>query len=51
LTSSADASDIDAAYQHNVAGYIVKTRVGADFVRLIELLETFWKIVELPVGP
>ena len=48
LTTSADTSDIELAYQKNVAGYIVKQRVGADFVRLIELLETFWRVVEVP---
>ena len=51
LTTSANSSDIQTAYQHNVAGYIVKQRVGADFVRMVELLETFWRVIELPGGP
>lgn len=50
LTTSESSSDIRKAYEHNVAGYIVKQRVGADFMRLVELLETFWRLIELPVG-
>ncbi len=50
LTTSVDSSDIETAYKHNVAGYLVKQRVGADFVRLVELLETFWRVIELPDG-
>lgn len=51
LTTSVDSADIETAYKHNVAGYLVKQRVGADFVRLVELIETFWRVIELPGGP
>lgn len=50
LTTSESSSDIRRAYEYDVAGYIVKQRVGADFVRLVELLETFWRVIELPSG-
>jgi len=46
-TSDADRDKIQA-YARNVAGYIVKDRAGADFVELIELLDHYWRIVEMP---
>ena len=48
-TSSADEDKV-ASYGHNVAGYIVKSRVGEDFVRLISLLDHYWRVVEFPPG-
>lgn len=51
LTTSADVADMEAAYRKNVAGYIVKQRVGADFMRLVELVDAYWRVVELPTGP
>lgn len=48
LTTSKSDEDKTAAYASNVAGYIVKSDVGAGFLRLVELLEHYWRIVELP---
>ncbi len=48
LTTSDDQRDIAAAYDLNVAGYMVKVRVGEDFKNLIETLGCFWSLVELP---
>lgn len=48
LTTSRSDEDRVASYNLNVAGYIVKSDVGAGFVRLIELLDHYWRIVELP---
>ena len=48
LTTSSDDRDVTAAYELNVAGYIVKSRVGQDFSNLINTLDGYWKIVELP---
>lgn len=48
LTTSKSDEDKMASYGFNVAGYIVKSDVGAGFVRLIELLDHYWRIVELP---
>lgn len=48
LTTSRDEYDVQAAYEQHVAGYIVKRDVGAGFVRLVELLDHYWKVVELP---
>ena len=48
LTTSDDALDRAAAYRWNVAGYLVKARMGRNFVGAIALLEKFWRLVELP---
>ncbi len=48
LTTSRSEEDRVASYNLNVAGYIVKTDVGAGFVRLVEMLDHYWRIVELP---
>ncbi len=48
LTTSASDEDKVASYNHNVAGYIVKKEVGEGFVRLISLLDHYWRVVEFP---
>lgn len=48
LTTSRNDEDRVASYALNVAGYILKDDVGAGFVRLVELLDRYWRIVELP---
>jgi CheY-like chemotaxis protein len=48
LTTSKRDEDKLAAYDLNVAGYIVKATAGADFMNLVNLVECYWRIVELP---
>jgi CheY-like chemotaxis protein len=48
LTTSRSDEDRVASYNLNVAGYIVKADVGAGFIRLVEMLDHYWRIVELP---
>jgi len=48
LTTSYRDEDRNAAYGLNVAGYIVKEKAGEDFLRLFNLVDSYWKIVELP---
>lgn len=48
LTTSYRDEDMDAAYDLNVAGYIVKEKAGEDFLRLFNLVDSYWRIVELP---
>lgn len=47
LSTSSDRQDIEAAYDQNVAGYIVKDTAGEDFLDLAGTLESFWKVVEV----
>jgi CheY-like chemotaxis protein len=49
LTTSDDDEDKISAYQKHVAGYIVKKKVEDGFVPLIDMLDHYWRIVELPV--
>jgi CheY-like chemotaxis protein len=48
LTTSSRDEDKLAAYDLNVAGYIVKQRAGQDFQRLIDMMQGYWRVVELP---
>ncbi|MBX3275845.1 MAG: response regulator [Sandaracinaceae bacterium] len=48
LTTSKADEDKMAAYDLNVAGYICKSDVGTGFIRLVELLDRYWRLVELP---
>lgn len=48
LTTSKREEDIAAAYDLNVAGYIVKQNAGTDFLKLVGMIDSFWKIVEMP---
>lgn len=48
LSTSNREEDKKAAYDLNVAGYIVKERAGQDFLNVITLVDCYWRIVELP---
>jgi len=48
LTTSEAKEDLERAYGKNVAGYIIKSRAGADFTQLVSLLDIYWTYVELP---
>ena len=48
LTTSQDDQDRVAAYAQHVAGYIVKRQAGDGFLRVIDMLDRYWRVVELP---
>lgn len=48
LTTSEDDRDKLAAYEKHVAGYMVKANAGEDFMKLIGMLDHYWRIVEMP---
>lgn len=48
LTTSDDDRDICAAYGKQVAGYLLKSSVGPDFLKLTEMLDFYWRIVQFP---
>ena len=50
LTTSQDEHDIFESYQLNVAGYFVKDEVGEGFIRMIDILDGYWKVVHLPTS-
>ena len=48
LTTSDSDRDVISAYDNFVAGYLLKDRVGNDFINLLSLLDYFWRLVEFP---
>ena len=48
LTTSKSDEDRVASYDFNVAGYIIKSDVGAGFLQVVEMLAQYWRVVELP---
>ena len=48
LTTSDREEDKVAAYEHHVAGYILKSRAGEDFLEVVKLLKVYWRLVEFP---
>lgn len=48
LTTSDDDRDKVAAYDQHVAGYMVKSKAGEDFMKLIGMLDHYWRVVEMP---
>ncbi len=48
LTSSSLDEDILDAYELNVAGYLLKDHLGPAFVDAVNMLESYWRTVQLP---
>lgn len=49
LTTSKIEEDRIAAYNLNVAGFIYKETAGRDFLKLVEMIDRYWRIIEVPV--
>jgi len=48
LTTSKSDEDRARAYAANVAGFIVKADAGRGFLTAVEMLDHYWRVVELP---
>jgi len=48
LSTSAADEDKRAAYDANVAGYLVKSKIGEDMSYVVRLIEAYLQVVELP---
>lgn len=48
LTTSNREEDKLAAYEKHVAGYILKSRAGEDFLEVTKMLRSYWRIIEFP---
>lgn len=48
LTTSLAEKDILEAHDFNVAGYISKENAGRQFMDLVEQLEGYWRLTQLP---
>lgn len=48
LTTSSQEKDLEAAYELNVAGYIVKPVDFHNFVEIIGVISRYWSLCEMP---
>ncbi len=48
LTTSNQDEDLSAAYQLNVAGYLVKPVIFANFVKLMDSMIQYWSLSKMP---
>jgi len=48
LTTSTDERDKFDAYDLNVAGYMLKSDMGTSFIRAVEMVENYWRVIEFP---
>lgn len=48
LTSSKDRGQKRAAYDYNVAGYVIKSHRADDFLQLARMLNLYGRMVEMP---
>lgn len=49
LTTSNSLEERIAAYDANVAGYIVKSKAGRDFIELMTMLDCYMNVVQMPI--
>lgn len=48
LTTSADERDCKRAYEEHVAGYMVKSDVGPQMIKMVDMLKPYLSVVRLP---
>ena len=48
LSTSDAPADVANAYDNNIAGYIVKDNLGDSFVKALDMIDCFAKVVEFP---
>jgi CheY-like chemotaxis protein len=48
LTTSEADEDMISSYEHNVAGYFLKSAAGDGFLDIVHLLNGYWKVVHFP---
>lgn len=48
LTTSKAEEDMIAGYEHNIAGYFLKDESGDNFIDLVNVLDSYWKVVHFP---
>jgi len=49
LTTSDNDRDRVRAFENHVAGYLLKSNAGKDFIEAAKLLEHYWRYVEFPI--
>jgi len=51
LTTSSAEEDLIAAYNKNIAGYIVKGKMQEGANEILEMLNAYWRLIEFPKLP
>jgi len=49
LTTSSDDVDRTKAHKNLIAGYILKSECGNDFLKVVNMIDNYWRIVEMPM--
>jgi len=49
MTTSSDERDIFKAYEKNIAGYIVKENAEETFVKALDMIDHYWRLIEFPM--
>lgn len=50
FTTSDNKKDVDLAYKNNATGYIVKPNSSSELAAVLETLQNFWKLCEIPTA-
>jgi len=48
LTTSESEEDMLSSYRQHIAGYFVKGEAGEQFLDIVNVLDSYWKVVHLP---
>lgn len=48
LTTSKSEEDMLSSYRQHIAGYFVKGETGEKFLGIVNVLDSYWKVVQLP---
>ena len=48
LTTSNAESDKISAYKRHIAGYLLKSKAGEEFINLTQMVDCYWRYVEFP---
>ncbi|OUR60646.1 two-component system response regulator [Colwellia sp. 39_35_sub15_T18] len=48
LTTSKSEEDMLLSYRQHIAGYFVKGEAGEKFLDIVNVLDSYWKVVHLP---
>ena len=51
MTTLAAEEDRVRAYNHNIAGYVLKHSPGRSFMEAIGIIEHYWRLIEFPDNP
>lgn len=50
FTTSQNEQDMFKSYELNIAGYFIKDEVGEGFINIVDILDSYLKVVHLPVN-